>query len=138
MGIVTGQSSVWQDAIAAWAACGPSVEDLPDPVSELHAAALLRQHLASAAILATTLVVCAAAVLNDPPSPASATLAIAVSMMLGYLLFLTELSAVPQMLRSIPALRSRRLRRMRLMTTVIGALETSLPAGFVLAVIFAR
>jgi hypothetical protein len=42
------------------------------------------------------------------------------------------------MLRSIPALRSRRLRRMRLMTTVIGALETSLPAGFVLAVIFAR
>jgi len=84
MGIVTGQSSVWQDAIAAWAACGPSVEDLPDPVSELHAAALLRQHLASAAILATTLVVCAAAVLNDPPSPASATLAIVVSMMLGY------------------------------------------------------
>lgn len=138
MDIVTGQSSVWQDAIAAWAACGASVEDVPDLISELHAAALLRQHLASAAILATTLVVCAAAVLNDPPSPASATLAIVVSMMLGYLLFLTELSAVPQMLRSIPALRSRRLRRMRLMTTVIGALETSLPAGFVLAVIFAR
>lgn len=138
MGIVTGQSSVWQDAIAAWAACGPSVEDLPDPVSELHAAALLRQHLASAAILGTMLLVCATAVLTDPPSPVSATLAIVVSMMLGYLLFLTELSAVPQMLRSIPALRSRRLRRMRLMTAVIGGLETSLPAGFVLAVIFAR
>ena len=137
MSIKTGQSSGWQDVTAAWAACGPRVDDLPDPVLELHAAALLRQHLASAAILATTLVVCAAAVLNDPPSPASATLAIVVSMMLGYLLFLTELSAVPQMLRSIPALRSRRLRRMRLMTAVIGVLETSLPAGFVLAVMVA-
>ncbi|OMJ33412.1 MULTISPECIES: hypothetical protein [Sphingomonas] len=138
MGIVTGQSSVWQDAISAWAACGASVEDLPDPVSELHAAALLRQYLASVAILGTTFVVCVTAVLAQRPSPASVTIAIVVSMMLGYLLFLTELSAVPQMLRSIPALRSRRLRRMRLMTAVIGALETSLPAGFVLAVMFAR
>ena len=138
MGIVTGQSSVWSVATAAWAACGPRVEDTSDPVSELHAAALLRQHMASAAILGTTLVVCATAVLAQRPSPAAATIAIVVSMMLGYLLFLTELSAVPQMLRSIPALRSRRLRRMRLMTTVIGALETSLPAGFVLAVMFAR
>ena len=128
MGIVTGQSSVWSVATAAWAACGPRVEDTSDPVSELHAAALLRQHMASAAILGTTLVVCATAVLAQRPSPAAATIAIVVSMMLGYLLFLTELSAVPQMLRSIPALRSRRLRRMRLMTAVIGALETSLPA----------
>lgn len=137
MGIVTGQSSVWGVATAAWAACGPRVEDTSDPVSELHAAALLRQHMASAAILGTTLVVCATAVLAQRPSPAAATIAIVVSMMLGYLLFLTELSAVPQMLRSIPALRSRRLRRMRLMTAVIGALETSLPAGFVLAVMVA-
>lgn len=134
MGIVTGQSSVWGDVTEAWTAWGPRVEDLPDPVSEVHAAALLRQHLASAAILGTTLVICVAAVLADHPSPASATIAIVVSILLGYLLFLTELSAVPQMLRSIPALRSRRLRRMRLMTAVIGALETFLPVGFVLAV----
>ena len=126
--------SVWRDVTVAWAACAPRVEDIPDPVSELHAAALLRQHLASVAILGTALAVCVAAVLADHPSPASATIAIVVSMMLGYLLFLTELSAVPQMLRSIPALRSRRLRRMRLMTAVIGALETFLPVGFVLAV----
>jgi hypothetical protein len=134
MGIVTGQSSVWRDVTKAWTACGPRVEDLPEPVSELHAAALLCQHLTSATILGTTLVVCVAAVLADHPSPASATIAIVASMMLGYLLFLTELSAVPQMLRSIPALRSCRLRRMRLMTAVIGALETFLPGGFVLAV----
>ena len=75
---------------------------------------------------------------STPTATRAVTIAIVVSMMLGYLLFLTELSAVPQMLRSIPALRSRRLRRMRLMTAVIGALETSLPAGFVLAVMFAR
>ncbi|MFV0923557.1 hypothetical protein ACR720_14110 [Sphingomonas parapaucimobilis] len=83
MGIVTGQSSVWGDVTAAWAGCGPRVEDVPDPVSELHAAALLRQHLASAVILGTTLVVCATAILAQRPSPASATIAIVVSMMLG-------------------------------------------------------
>lgn len=134
MSIMTGQSSGWQDVTAAWAACGQRAEDVPDPVSELHAAVLLRQHLASVAILGTTLVVCATAVIAQRPSPASATIAIVVSMTLGYLLFLTELSAVPQMLRSIPALRSRRLRRMRLMTAVVGALEIFLPLGFVLAV----
>ena len=134
MGVVTGQSSVWRDATVAWAACVPRVDDIPDPVSELHAAALLRQHLASAAILGTTLVVCVAAVLALHPSSASVTIAIVMSLTIGYLLFLTELSAVPQMLRSIPALRSRRLRRMRLITAVTGALETSLPIGFVLAV----
>lgn len=130
-----GYSAIWRDAVEACRACGPRADDIPNPDAEVHAAALLRQYFISSMILTTTVAVCIAGVAARPPSSLSAALAIVASLALGYLLFLTGLSAVPQELRSIPALRSQKVRRIRLATAAIGGVETLLPGCLVLAVL---
>ncbi len=135
MVVVLAQSAIWRDVTEACLACGPRADDIPDAEAEFHEAALLRQYLLSSIVLGTTVAVCIAGIAARPPSSLSAAIAVVASLALGYLLFLTGLSAVPEELRSILALRSQKVRRMRLSTAAICVVETLLPGCLVLAVL---
>jgi hypothetical protein len=99
---------------------------------------LLRQYVAAAGLLGGAVAVAIAGIAISPPSAVAAIGGIIVALAFGYALVLTELTAVPETLRAIPTLPSRRLRRLRLATAAIGTVETMLPLILAVAIVVVR
>ena len=125
--IATTTSATISRFAEAWRVRDQREGDVADPHAEREAEALFRQYVVSVALLAIGVVTAAATAVRSPPSAASAIGAIIGALVFGYVLVLTELTAVPQTLQTIPALRSARLRRLRFAAAAIGTVETALP-----------
>lgn len=138
MDTVVRPSTTWHLVVEAWRARDQRADDVAHPSAERDATALLRQYVAAAGLLGGTVSVAIAGIAISPPSAAAAIGGIILALALGYVLVLTELTAVPEALRVIPMLPSRRLRRLRLATAAIGTVETMLPLILAVAVVVIR
>jgi len=135
MDAVVDPSTTWRAFTAAWRSREHRADDVADPRSEREAEGLLRQYVCAVVVLSVTIAAGIGTAVMMAPSVSSVIVAIIVALELGYTLVLTELTAVPQTLRTIPALRSARLRRLRLATAVIGTVETALPLILAVALV---
>lgn len=135
MDAVVDPSTTWRAFTVAWRSRERRTDDVADPRSEREAKGLLRQYVCAAVLLSVTIAAGIGTAVLKAPSAPSVIIAVIAALSLGYTLVLTELTAVPQALRIIPALQSARLRRLRLATAVIGTIETALPFIFAVALV---
>lgn len=135
---VVGSSTAWHLFADAWRARDQRIDDIAHPSAERDATALLRQYVAAAVLLGGAVAVAIGGIAISRPSAVAAIGGIIVALGLGYALVLTELAAVPETLRAIPRLPSRRLRRLRLATAAIGIVETMLPLILAITIVVVR
>ncbi|MFS0770653.1 MULTISPECIES: hypothetical protein [unclassified Sphingomonas] len=135
MDTVVRPSTTWLLFADAWRARDQRIDDIAHPSAERDATALLRQYVAAAGLLGGAVAVAIVGIAISPPSAVAAIGGIIVALAFGYALVLTELTAVPETLRAIPTLPSRRLRRLRLATAAIGTVETILPLILAVAIV---
>lgn len=135
---VVGSSTAWHLFADAWRARDQRTDDVAHPSAERDATALLRQYVAAAGLLGGAVAVAIGGIAISRPSAVAAIGGIIVALGLGYALVLTELAAVPETLRAIPTLPSRRLRRLRLATAAIGIVETMLPLILAITIVVVR
>lgn len=138
MDTVVRPSTTWHLFADAWRARDQRTDDVAHPSAECDAVALLRQYVAAAGLLGGSVAVAIVGIAISPPSAVAAIGGIIVALAFGYALVLTELMAVPEALRAIPMLPSRRLRRLRLATAAIGTVETILPLILAVAIVVVR
>ena len=138
MNAVVRPSTTWHLFVEARRARDQRADDVAHPSAEGDATALFRQYAAAAGLLGGAVSVASAGIAISPPSVVAAIGGIIVAPTLGYALVLTEITAVPETLRAVPMLPSRRLRRLRLATAAIGTVETMLPLILAFAIVVTR